>query len=121
MLKLIPIQFIARLLLVMMVTLIVYGVYECAHAMQKPLSAANYSSITDAGISAPHQCPCTPPVHKDYDGCDTCINCPCHASLTIQQLVLNYNPIILNLGFFDPYQHIPVVFLSKFIPPQNLA
>ncbi len=73
-------------------------------------------------MSAPHQCPCSPhEQHNDYDGCDTCSNCACHASLTIQQFQLRYNPMILDLSTSHPFKHLPEVFLSKFIPPQNNA
>ncbi len=120
--KSIPLKFVSHLLLVIMLIVAVHGVHESAHAMQGSVTASNDSAITKAEYSAPQHCPCAPPVqHKDYDGCDTCINCSCHAPLAVQQLVINYNPIILNAGFSDPYQHLPEVFLSKFIPPQNLA
>lgn len=120
--KLIPLKFVSQLLLVIMTIVAVHGVHESAHAMQYSVSSSNDSAITHAELSAPHQCPCTPPVqHNDYDGCDTCVNCACHAPLSVQQLVINYDPIVVSLHFSDPYQHLPEVFLSKFIPPQNLA
>ncbi|AFP20459.1 MAG: hypothetical protein ACD_75C01198G0003 [uncultured bacterium] len=116
--KLIPLKFVAKLLLIVMVIMTVHGVHESAHAMQDHVKASS-DQASLSQISVPHQCPCTPPAeHKDYDGCDTCINCACHAPLAVQQLVVHYNPIILSLGFSDPYQYLPEVYLSKFIPPQ---
>ncbi len=119
--KLIPLKFVSQLLLVIMLIVAVNGVHESAHAMQDNVKASS-DQTSLSQISAPHQCPCTPPAdHKDYDGCDTCVNCACHAPLSVQPLVLNYNPSILSLRFSDPYQYLPEVFLSKFIPPQILA
>lgn len=117
--KLIPLKFVSQLLLMIMFIVTVHGVHESAHAMQGHVMASSDSAISHGEFSAPHKCPCTPPAeHKDYDGCDTCINCACHAPLAVQQLVVHYNPIILSLGFSDPYQYLPEVYLSKFIPPQ---
>jgi hypothetical protein len=120
--KFIPLKFVSQLLLLVALIVIVHGVHESAHAMQDSVLASGDSVITHGQPSAPQNCPCAPPMeHKDYDGCDTCINCACHAMLAVPQLVLNYNPIILDLRFSDPYQYLPEVFLPKFIPPQILA
>ena len=116
--KLISLKFVSQLLLVILLIVAVNGVHESAHAMQDHVkTSSDQASLSQ--ISAPHQCPCTPPAeHKDYDGCDTCVNCTCHAPLAVQQLVHRYNPIISSLHFSDPYQYLPEVYLSKFIPPQ---
>lgn len=117
-----PLKFISHLLLMAMFILTVHGVHESAHALQGCVSESGDSAITHKDFSAPHEHPCAPPAeHKDYDGCDTCMNCACHASLAVPQLELNYNPIVVSLRFSDPYQYLPEVFLSKFIPPQILA
>lgn len=120
--NLIPLKFVSRLLVIIMVITVLHGVHECAHAMQHYVVSTSDPAVSHSELSASHEPPCTPPAqHKDSDGCDSCINCPCHAPLDVPQLGLNYNPIILSLGFSDPYQYLPEVFLSKFIPPQNLA
>jgi len=49
------------------------------------------------------------------------MNCACHASVTIQQFQLSYNPSILKLNLSEPFKYLPEVFLSKFIPPQKHA
>lgn len=119
--KLIPLKFVSQLLLMIMLIVAVNGVHESAHAMQDHVKASS-DQASLSQISAPHQCPCTPlEQHKDYDVCDNCINCACHAPLGVQQLVISYDPIVLSLHLSDPYQYLPEVFLSKFIPPQNLA
>ena len=118
--KIIPLKFVSQLLLVIMLIVAVNGVHESAHAMQDHVKESSDQQLSQ--VSAPHQCPCAPiEQHKDYDGCDTCINCACHAPLGVQQLVISYDPIVLSLHLSDPYQYLPEVFLSKFIPPQNLA
>jgi len=98
-----------------MLTVTLNGAHESAHAMQSQVTVA--SSAVDA--PTPHDTPCTPfEHHQDYDGCDSCVNCACHASLTVLPFQLSYNPIIVDLSTFDPFKHVPEVHLSKFIPPQ---
>jgi len=122
MLKQIPLHFFSRLLLLAMLTVMGNGVHESAHAMHTHVTAAR-ESASQPEISESHQCPCAPlEQHKDYDGCDTCVNCSCHAPLTIQPFQLSYNPSIMdNLYASDPFKHLPEVYLTKFIPPQNPA
>ena len=118
--KLIPLKFVSQLLLVIMLIMAVNGVHESAHAMQDHVKASNYQ-VSLSQVSAPHQCPCTPPAeHKDYDGCNTCINCTCHAPMTIQQIQISYNPSILdNLYASPPFIFLPKVYLSLFVPPDS--
>ena len=119
--RLIPLKFFSRLLLVIMLVVTINGVHESAHAMQSHVaSASEQASYSD--ISAPQQCPCAPlEQHKDYDGCDTCVNCTCHAPLNNETLQISYNPSVLTLHFSDPFKFLPEVYLSKFIPPQIQA
>jgi hypothetical protein len=119
--KLIPTQFVTHLLLLVMTVTMVHGVHESAHAMQGSILAGD-AAVTQGELSAPHECPCPPPVeHQDYDGCDNCINCSCHALLRAHALVLNYAPVIASLHFSAPFQFLPEVFLPKFVPPQILS
>ena len=116
--KLIPLQFFSKLFLVVMLTVIISGVHESAHALQNHMSAAS-DEASYYEISASHQCPCTPLEQpKDNDCCDTCDTCACHAPLTIQPFQLSYNPIISDLSTSEPFKHLPEVYLPKFIPPQ---
>jgi len=112
-------KFISSVLLLVMLTVALNGTHESAHAMQNPVNTAN-SALENP---APHDnTPCTPFEHQeDYDGCDSCVNCSCHASLTIQPMQLGYNPIISNLQTFEPFRFLPEVYLTKFIPPQIQA
>jgi hypothetical protein len=104
-----------------MLTVTINGVHISAHAMQSHVIDASIQA-SSAENSASHQCPCSPlEEHKDCDGCDTCINCACHAPLSIEQFQLSYNPIILDMSTSDPFKHLPEVFLSKFIPPHILV
>ncbi len=116
--KLIPLKFFTLLLLMVILTVMINGVYESAEAMQNCV-ATGYQEHSD--ISASHQCPCAPrEQQKDYDGCDTCANCACHAPLIVLPFKLHYNPSsILALQPSDPFTFLPEVYLSKFIPPQK--
>lgn len=119
--KLSTIKFISQLMLLVMLTIAISGVHESAHAMQSHVTSAS-KQASHSEISAPHQCPCAPlEQHKDYDGCDKCVNCPCHAPLANEILQISYNPSTLILRFSDPFKFLPEVFLSKFIPPQIQA
>jgi hypothetical protein len=119
--KLIHLKFLSLILLTVMLTVTINGVHESAVAMQSHVFAVS-DQASHTLVSVPHKCPFTPlEQHKDFDGCDTCISCSCHAPLAFQQFQLSYNPIIINLSTSDPYTHLPEVFLSKFIPPQNNA
>lgn len=118
---LIPLKFFSLLLLVVMVTVTISGAYGNAHALQSHVAATGAQDVP-SDLSAPHQCPCTPfEQHKDYDGCDTCVNCTCHASLVVQPFQLDYRPFELDLRPSDPFRFLPEVYLSKFIPPQKQA
>jgi len=108
-------------MLLVMLTMTINGVHESAHAMQSHVTFAN-DQASHSEISAHNQCPCAPlEQHKDYDGCDTCVNCTCHAPLTNQPIQISYNPSILALHVSDPFKFLPEVYLSKFIPPQIQA
>ena len=116
--KFIHLKFISSVLLLAMLTVTLNGAHESAHAMQSPVNTA--SSAVETPV--PHDTPCTPcEHHQDNDGCDSCVNCACHASLAVQPLQLSYNPVIVDLSTFDPFKQLPEVYLSKFIPPQIQA
>jgi len=108
-------------MLLVMLSITINGVHESAHAIQVHVTSAG-EQASHSEISACHLCPCAPlEQHKDYDGCDTCVNCTCHAPLTNETLQISYNPSILKLYVSDLFKFIPEVFLTKFIPPQNLV
>jgi hypothetical protein len=117
------------LLLAVMLTASIHCVFENAYASEGQgvgwahrANATLSDQISQCQILASDHCPCCPAEHQnDSADCDTCINCICHASLTVQHFSLSYNPFILDLQTSAPFQHIPEVYLAKFIPPQNLA
>lgn len=119
--KFIPVKIFSLILVVVMLTVAISGVHESAQATQ-----SNVGAVDDKGlhseIAESRQCPCAPlEQHKECDGCDSCVNCACHAPLTVQQFQLSYNPLIVNLSTFDLFRFLPEVYLSKFIPPQKQA
>ncbi len=116
--KFIHLKITSTLLLLVILAVTLSCAHESAHALQSPVNTA-FSAMESA---ASHDTPCPPcEHHQDYDGCDSCVNCACHASLTVQPFQLSYNPIIVNLSRFDLFKHLPEVHLSKFIPPQIQA
>jgi hypothetical protein len=120
--KLIPLKFFSQLLLMLILIITVNGVHESAHAMQSHVTAV-IDRASPSDFSASHQCPCSPlEQHKDSDGCDTCVNCTCHAPLTIQPFQISYNPSVLNILFASaPFNFFPEVYLSLFVPPDSTA
>lgn len=116
--KIFPSKFISQLLLVVMLTMTIAGVHESEHAMQCHVKKMS-GQTTPVECTTSHLNPCSPyEQHKDFDGCDTCANCTCHAPLANQPVLISYNPVVLTLHTFEPFRFLPKVFLSKFIPPQ---
>ena len=114
-----PLKFISRLILVVLLTAIINGVCGNAHAMEShasaPCTPAQYSDVT-----SPHECPCSPDEqHSDDDGCNRCVNCACHAPLIMNRFQLVYTPVIANLHIVTPLTVLPEVFLSLFVPPDS--
>src|SRR5512139_3844834 len=104
--KLIQLKFFSMILLAVMLTVTINGVHISAHAMQSHVIDASIQAST-SNNPVSHQCPCSPlEEHKDCDGCDTCINCACHAPLTIEQFQFCYNPIIVDMSSSDPFTHL---------------
>jgi len=119
--KKVHLKFFSWVLLVVVMTVTMHGVHNCAHAMQGHQTSAMVA-VSSLEISASHQSPCSPlSPHDDYDDCESCLNCACHAQLTIHPFQLSYNPSIIDFGTSEEFKHLPEVYLPKFIPPQNLA
>lgn len=116
-----PLKLICWALLLVIFTAMTHGMCETAHAAQVQPSVT-CDQAAQSELFASDHCPCCPVEQNDHqDGCDACINCICHASLTLQQFRLTYTPFIIDLKPSRPFKQLPEVYLSKFIPPQNLA
>jgi hypothetical protein len=82
---------------------------------------------TTVAVSLPipdtHESPCCPvdDDHSDVDHCASCLHCACNALLADQETVLSYAPSVSMLNPIDRFNHLPEVYLPKFIPPQNHA
>jgi hypothetical protein len=117
--KLIPLKTVSQIILLIMLVVTINGVHESAHATQTQVVAES-DQVASTDIAPTHQCPCSPfEQHSDYDGCDTCLNCACHAPLSIKQFRLQYNPIILDLDTLVTFNYFPEVYLSLFVPPDS--
>ena len=103
------------MLLLVMLSVTFTGVHESAQAKKRQVQSA--CSTLDLPASADSPCaPCEH--HNDHDCCDSCVNCSCHASLTVQPFQLSYDPLMSELSISDPFKHLPEVYLTRFIPPQ---
>ena len=66
-------------------------------------------------------CPIDGHGHADIDHCASCLHCACNALLAAKDTVLPYAPSVSLLNPIDRFNHLPEVYLPKFIPPQNPA
>ncbi|MCM2359702.1 MAG: hypothetical protein NDI77_16245 [Geobacteraceae bacterium] len=117
-------KFVSFVLLAVMLTFATAGFSHGACAEDSPGSSSVISANTVIpSIAAEKQgpvCPCDD--HSTDSGhCGISCQCPCHASLTPQPVQVGCSPQISPLLFFEPFKALPEVYLSKFIPPQNLA
>ena len=106
------------LLIVVLFSVTLHGVFESAHAFEGHFSPTGEQV---SAISAADGCPCCPVGDHDSDGCATCINCLCHTTIPLHPFYLSYSPILLHFQSWEPYRDLPEVYLPKFVPPQNLA
>ena len=119
--KFIPLKFFSLIVVVVMLTVTINGVHESAHARQTHATVA-CDRAAHTELSASQHCPCTPPgQHEGHDGCDTCVNCTCHAPFAMQPFQLSYNPVIVDLHISVPLNFLPEVYLSLFVPPDSAA
>lgn len=119
MLKTLPLKLSSWLLIVAVLTVAFNGFCQTAHAMQDCVSKT--VSASQVEVSAAGDCPCCPVEHDGFDACGDCVNCICHTSITIQQFTLSYVTVTSDIGLSERFTHLPEVYLSKFIPPQNLV
>jgi hypothetical protein len=91
-----------------------------AHAATQEGSVAPAQAACSSTATAPcGSCPCSD--EQSSGCCDTFFcNCACHAPLS-HGLRLVYAPVIVTQSFREPTGSLPHVFLSIFVPPQNLT
>lgn len=108
------------ILLLAMVTGMVHGAFGSVHHHGCDQTISTHQHLDAAST---HPCPsCPSHTHDDGDDRGSCMSCSCHAPLTVQQYRLDLVPLFSSdLTPLDAFTHLPEVFLSKFIPPQNPA
>ena len=107
---------IALILLLVMISISLGGVV-CLGADIHASHGAKAAAIDLHGDA-----PCCPDgEHSDGDHCQSCLSCPCHAPLAGDTFQLHYSPSFRILLFVEHHTAPPDVYLSKFVPPQNLA
>jgi len=118
----IPQKFFSLLLALVMTITAVSGVHGGDHTLQSNETIAVEQS-SPLPVSEPEQCPASPrEQHNDFDGCDTCVNCACHAPLIVQAIQLSYKPSVReNVTRSTPFNFLPEVYLSLFVPPDSAA
>ena len=100
----------------------VNGMHESVHAMQCETAAT--SEQANIQHTVPSDTSPAAPLDSDtdhHDGCDSCVNCACHAPLGVMAFMLGYDPVVAGLSLLEPFSFLPEVHLPKFIPPQNLG
>lgn len=108
-------------MIIIMFAITVTGFCRGAHAAELSFDAPSEQSASYLN-AVENQCPSCPiDEHSAPDHCDSSCNCPCHAPLTAQPVQVVCSQLITPLVFSEPFKAVPEVYLSKFIPPQNLA
>jgi hypothetical protein len=116
----------ALLLLLVTITSLVMLFAEtivCAGDVPAVQECSSASSGHDVALIHDGNSPCVPSQEQssgDHFCCGAC-NGPCHAPVSSTPVVIAYTPVSTPLSFAEISPFIPEVYLSKFIPPQNLA
>jgi len=118
-------KFVSFSLIVAIITLATADFWQDAGAediaLAKSLKTTHAAVPSLTSIKSNPICPCNQ--NPDDDGlCGPCRYCACHASLIAQPIHLvcpsSQESLITPL---EPFKVLPEVYLSIFIPPQNIA
>lgn len=112
---------ISFLMVVVMFTISVTGIYRSALATECP-GDVKYGQCAGSPSPVEKACPsCPVDDHSVPDHCDSSCYSPRHAPLTVPAVQIVYLPLISQLEFYEPFKALPEVYLPKFIPPDILA
>jgi len=113
---------IALLMICVMLSISMFGNCNGAHGSAEASWAQASESCAAAVASDAGHCPsCPADDHAAPGQCDSACYCDCHAPLKASPFQLVCNQLFSQLSFSESSKAIPEVFLSKFVPPQNLA
>ena len=114
-------RLVAALTLMVIVTLCVS--MECHAVGPRDAGLHTMTSVVLPATEHPDTpcCPIDDHDHADIEHCTSCLHCACNAPLAAQNTLLSYAPSVSLLNPIDRLNHLPEVYLPKFIPPQNLA
>jgi hypothetical protein len=87
-----------------------------SHAKEQPAACSQSGCVADAGQSPA----CPDDGHSTTDH-DAACSCTCHLLVTVLPIDLQHAPVSGKLSPAETFTALPEVYLSKFIPPQNLA
>lgn len=118
---------VSLIMVLLLVTLSVTGFCRNAFSSELPSDSTFSSSITkgagNTAILAFGACCPVDPEHDHSlpDHCDSSCNCACHAPLMVHPVQLVCRSLVTPLVFHETTSYPPEVYLSKFIPPENLS
>jgi hypothetical protein len=120
MLDLLPTKFASWLLLMAMFLVTVASVCQTSHASEAgSLSSAHHAAVSAPGAAGDSPSPLDQ--HGTADDCHDCAGCDCHSLVSGQPIRIVFNLVSLEVGTSDPFQYLPEVYLSRFVPPQIRA
>jgi hypothetical protein len=108
-------RIVSLILTVVMLAGSVIGTHGSVHAADhQPPAICDHDDMPHGSPSDPAPCQ-----HDEADGCSSCLNCACHAPLTVRPMQLGYRPLVSLQSSHEPFTYLPEVYLAKFVPPQN--
>ena len=118
-------KYVSFLMSMVMFTISVAGFCQSAHSFELSVDPhARTGGHLSAAIETENGCPICPMdghSESEPDHCESSCYCACHAPLMPQPVQIVCSRQSSPLIFIESFKAIPEVYLSKFIPPQNLA
>lgn len=116
-------RIISLLLLFATITGLLGSFGEIAHCAWEPADAHRMVHLPIVGdMTQIHDdnCPCFPSPSNSHDHfCTGDCGCPCQAPLAPAPMAFSYSPAYTSLFPAEINRHIPVVYLSLFVPPDS--
>jgi len=115
-----PTKIIAALFILLILVFATSPMCEAEHLKQSnSVGVSQFEQIVFAAdLHAPHATdfqshPCGP--------CHSCTTCSCHAPISQSTSMPSRVPVVLVAAAHYPFQYLPEVYLSFFVPPQNIS
>jgi hypothetical protein len=105
------------LILISLYLLLPAAVFAHANLGQEIQGSALTVTVQESGVPC-DGCPCTGT--QDADCCENACPCCCHVPLA-QLVTIAYSPFVISLNHPEYHLTSPQVYLSIYVPPQNLS